>query len=1310
MGSLLPPEGLSPAFAQVYFVETDPGSSNGVRVQQANQSLDVDTVAMLDHILSQVNPYARLLHHARPILDQLTSSTDDVAIKLLQPGRDTGADPRTYNRPSVSEIAALIVTPSGSDFDVAPRDIVVRYRSGDIRRVSHLHAAFLPLRFPVLIPYGHFGWHDAIPLGQSPRELFSADPVVAAAALEDPNVVRGRGRGGSVHVTLDQFHAYHLHERQHFSTLFFSNTLFQEWLVDAWVVVEQNRISFLNFNQDLLRREIYSGLQDALISGADLHGIGTRTILPSSFTNGPRFWQARYHDAMYLVRVYGKPDLFVTMTCNPKWPEITRQLNVGQVPSDRPDLVTRVFNLKLRWLLHMLLKLHVLGVVVAYVHSVEFQKRGLPHAHILLILAASNKLKTRDDIDTVVSAELPDPALDPELFEVVSSTMIHGPCTPEQACMNDPRYPGRCSRGYPMPLREVTCMDSDGYPDYRRRDQGIVVERRGRGNSVWNADNTWVVPYNPFLSKTFACHLNVEVCSSMAAVKYLYKYVFKGPDHISMQAGSVSDSEIDNYLNARYVSPCEAMYRMLTLPLHGISPSVRTLDIHLPNQQSVTFTPDDRRSARKSLVESNDHSKLLAFFDLCKRLPEETASLTYANVPDRFVWNAKFHMWAPRQRGMGQVGRIYYVPHTAQEKYYLRRLLHEVNCPKSFDDLYKFEGRTYTTFREACSARGLLSDDAEWHRCLNEAALFQTGAALRHLFCLIIFHNDVEDIPSLYDGHKSDLADDCAFQLRRRGVQDPVQERVLSFSRHLLNVELSQVANERTLADFGIPPPDDAFGADTSAIPSPVAREQQWNAEEQSALSVQRYEQMNEDQRSVFSVVTAAVNLNEPALFFLQGSGGCGKTFVMNAIMAHVRGRNQIAIAVASSGIASLMLEGGRTAHFRFKLPLSMDNASSCSIKAQSEYAHLFRRTALIVWDEAPMQSRYAFEAVDRMLQDVRKDNRPFGGCTVLFSGDWKQTLPVQRKASEAQIISICLHKSYLWTPTTQLQLNINVRLLQSTATDQAAQQAYADWILSVGTGQISTDDGRLEVLPHLRMYAENIEPLCDFVYNDFRTSNETRAQYFRRRAILHSRNADVDTTNAYVLESLPGQPYHFYAADRALDIGGEQDHAFTPEYLASLKPSGMPPFKLSLKLEAVVMLIRNLDPSIGLCNGTRLIITGLLRNIIRATIISGSTNHVGRMVMIPRITHKTIEGMFPFTLERRQFPLRFCFAITINKSQGQSLGRIGIDVRTPCFSHGQLYVALSRATDASQVRVLLPQTNTHTDNVVCSAAFPLAT
>ncbi|KAE8189004.1 hypothetical protein CF336_g5924 [Tilletia laevis] len=1001
---------------------------------------------MLDHILSQVNPYARLLHHARPILDQLTSSTDDVAIKLLQPGRDTGADPRTYNRPSVSEIAALIVTPSGSDFDVAPRDIVVRYRSGDIRRVSHLHAAFLPLRFPVLIPYGHFGWHDAIPLGQSPRELFSADPVVAAAALEDPNVVRGRGRGGSVHVTLDQFHAYHLHERQHFSTLFFSNTLFQEWLVDAWVVVEQNRISFLNFNQDLLRREIYSGLQDALISGADLHGIGTRTILPSSFTNGPRFWQARYHDAMYLVRVYGKPDLFVTMTCNPKWPEITRQLNVGQVPSDRPDLVTRVFNLKLRWLLHMLLKLHVLGVVVAYVHSVEFQKRGLPHAHILLILAASNKLKTRDDIDTVVSAELPDPALDPELFEVVSSTMIHGPCTPEQACMNDPRYPGRCSRGYPMPLREVTCMDSDGYPDYRRRDQGIVVERRGRGNSVWNADNTWVVPYNPFLSKTFACHLNVEVCSSMAAVKYLYKYVFKGPDHISMQAGSVSDSEIDNYLNARYVSPCE------------------------------------------------------------------------------------------------------------------------------------------------------------------------------------------------------------------------------------------------------------------------VAREQQWNAEEQSALSVQRYEQMNEDQRSVFSVVTAAVNLNEPALFFLQGSGGCGKTFVMNAIMAHVRGRNQIAIAVASSGIASLMLEGGRTAHFRFKLPLSMDNASSCSIKAQSEYAHLFRRTALIVWDEAPMQSRYAFEAVDRMLQDVRKDNRPFGGCTVLFSGDWKQTLPVQRKASEAQIISICLHKSYLWTPTTQLQLNINVRLLQSTATDQAAQQAYADWILSVGTGQISTDDGRLEVLPHLRMYAENIEPLCDFVYNDFRTSNETRAQYFRRRAILHSRNADVDTTNAYVLESLPGQPYHFYAADRALDIGGEQDHAFTPEYLASLKPSGMPPFKLSLKLEAVVMLIRNLDPSIGLCNGTRLIITGLLRNIIRATIISGSTNHVGRMVMIPRITHKTIEGMFPFTLERRQFPLRLCFAITINKSQGQSLGRIGIDVRTPCFSHGQLYVALSRATDASQVRVLLPQTNTHTDNVVCSAAFPLAT
>ncbi|KAE8223141.1 hypothetical protein CF319_g3776 [Tilletia indica] len=950
MGSLLPPDGFTPAFAQVYFVETDPNSASGVRLDQARQPLDSGTVDVLERMLHQVNPYARLLQHARPLLEELQTPETDVGIKLLQPGRDTGNDPRTYNRPSVSEVAALIVTPSGTPFDIASRDIVIRYRAGEIRRISHLHAAFLPLRFPVLIPYGHFGWHDAIPLGaDSPRTLFSADPTLAAAALEDPNVVRGRGRGGSVHVSLDQFHAFHLHIRGHFSTLFRSNSLLQEWIVDAWVVIEQNRASYLHFNQDLLRREVYSGLSDALISGADLNSIGSRTILPSSFTNSPRFWQTRYHDAMSLVRVFGKPDLFVTMTCNPKWTEITRELGPNQIPSDRPDLVTRVFNLKLRYLLDLLLRKHVLGVVAAYVHSVEFQKRGLPHAHILLILADSDKLKTRDDVDAVVSAELPDPELDAELFEVIASTMIHGPCVPGQACMNDPRFPGKCSKGYPVPFRPVTNMDSDGYPDYRRRDLGIVSHRRGAQNSVWTADNTWVVPHNPFLSKTLSCHLNVEVCSSIAAVKYLYKYVFKGPDHISMQSGTAGTNEIDNYLNARYVSPCE---------------------------------------------------------------------------------------------------------------------------------------------------------------------------------------------------------------------------------------EIARLANEKTLSDFGIPPPDDAFSCDTFIIPSAVAREQQWDPTQQAELAINRFGRMNDEQKFVFTAITQAVDASQPAMFFLQGSGGCGKTFVMNAILSHVRGQSHIAIAVASSGIASIMLEGGRTAHFRFKLPLALDANTNCSIKAQSDSAEVFRRMRLIVWDEAPMQTRYAFEAVDRMLRDIRRDIRPFGGCTVLMSGDWKQTLPVVRRASEAQVVFVCLHKSYLWNSVAQLQLHTNVRLLQTVGVHRENQQQYADWILSIGHGQDNTDDGTVAILPQLRMYADSIQRLCDFVYDDLISSREPRPLYYRRRAILHSRNADVDVTNNHVLERLPGEPYHFYAADRALDIGGEQDHAFTPEYLASLAPSGIPPFKLSLKLNCVVMLIRNLDPS----------------------------------------------------------------------------------------------------------------------------------
>ena len=131
---------------------------------------------------------------------------------------------------------------------------------------------------------------------------------------------------------------------------------------------------------------------------------------------------------MAIVRACGTPDLFVTITCNPRWAEILAALLNGQTAQDRPDLVSRVFNLKLKAVMHDLTELNIFGKAVANIHVIEFQKKGLPHAHILIVLDKLNKPHTPDDVDSMICAEIPNKDKYPDLYDTVVSCMLHGPC------------------------------------------------------------------------------------------------------------------------------------------------------------------------------------------------------------------------------------------------------------------------------------------------------------------------------------------------------------------------------------------------------------------------------------------------------------------------------------------------------------------------------------------------------------------------------------------------------------------------------------------------------------------------------------------------------------------------------------------------------------------------------------------------------------------------------------------------------------------------------------------------------------------
>ena len=261
-----------------------------------------------------------------------------------------------------------------------------------------------------------------------------------------------------------QFYKYKTMVRdKQFNTLHRFGPLWQQYLVDNYIKCETNDLNYLKFQkQNELCSAYYDGLLDA-IANDTIELEGKPTILPPSFSGGPRSFHGRFQDAMAIVREFGKPDLFITMTCNPKWKEIKEALDLlpGETAYDRPDIVARVFHQKIKEMLHDLLKKDIFGKVVGHVEVIEFQKRGLPHCHILLILDKKDKLKSVDDYDNIVSAEIPDEK-HKRLHKLVLQHMTHNHTA---HCMRD----NFCTKWFPKDYASQTKTEENGYPLYKRR-------------------------------------------------------------------------------------------------------------------------------------------------------------------------------------------------------------------------------------------------------------------------------------------------------------------------------------------------------------------------------------------------------------------------------------------------------------------------------------------------------------------------------------------------------------------------------------------------------------------------------------------------------------------------------------------------------------------------------------------------------------------------------------------------------------------------------------------------------------------------
>jgi hypothetical protein len=359
-------------------------------------------------------------------------------------------------------------------------------------------------------------------------------------------------------------------------------------------------------------------------------------------------------------------------------------------------------------------------------------------------------------------------------------------------------------------------------------------------------------------------------------------------------------------------------------------------------------------------------------------------------------------------------------------------------------------------------------------------------------------------------------------------------------------------------------------------------------------------DRFNDDQRSAYETILNVVTNKEGKLFFVYGSGGTGKTFVWTTLLSRLQGQRKIVLVVASSGIASLLLLGGKTAHSRFKILIDLHNESTCNITQQMKVAELVRKADLIIWDEAPMMHRQAFEAVDQTLRDLmqlddaKATEKIFGGKIVVLGGDFRQILPVVPKGGREDIVSASLPRSHLWQHVTILRLHINMQVM---ATNSKEQQEFAKWVLNVGDGSLpaiveeeGVDLDRIKIPSHMRLPAEDcsLRGLIRTIYPDHQC-HFGDPMYFMQCSILTPKNTDVDEVNNAILESIFEESHTYLSANSltptkegaSVAAGVSMDSLYSVEFLNTLQFSGIANHELEPKVGVPILLLRNLNQSI---------------------------------------------------------------------------------------------------------------------------------
>ncbi|XP_074373859.1 uncharacterized protein LOC141714226 [Apium graveolens] len=527
----------------------------GPRMNVVNGCRDVVNEEIVQSLLHMLDEHNRLVKGFRMARERVRQNAVD-EFKLVLISSSSASGRLNHIAPS-NEVAGLIVT---SPYAKGYRDNVIDSRVDGLQRIFETDPRFMQLQYPLLFPHGDIGYYREIPLN---RPVKHSKRNVEVTESEDPDEKDARK-----YITMREFYNYKLMIRlSEGLTPHLGGRLWQQYVVDAFTAIEQYRLDWIRDHQTTIRFDLYHNIRDVMQKGdKNPSNIGKAIILPASFTGSKRYMTQYFKDSLAICRTLGHPSLFLTMTTNIKWPEIQRMLKhmSGVDVADAPDVVARVFKMKVDQLMDMIKKKNCFG--------------------------------------RCIGAEIPDPEIDPVGFNAVSNYMSHGPCGPDYTkspCM----VKGNCIKHFHKRYNSHTFFDECGFPIYKRRRTGITINKKGV-----NLDNRFVVPFNRDLLVHFQCHMNLEICNNSRSLKYLFKYYLKGHDTATMclrktRTGTSATipkkapkgliDEVKHFLDGRYVCASEASWRISAFDIHSRWPSVKRLPIHLPSEKHVSFKAGD---------------------------------------------------------------------------------------------------------------------------------------------------------------------------------------------------------------------------------------------------------------------------------------------------------------------------------------------------------------------------------------------------------------------------------------------------------------------------------------------------------------------------------------------------------------------------------------------------------------------------------------------------------------------------------------------------------------------------------------------